>query len=43
MDEPKALVIERVFHAPVEKVWKAWTDPEQIKKWHDPQGLLICL
>lgn len=38
MNETKALVIERVFDAPVEKVWKAWTVPEQIKKWHGPRG-----
>lgn len=38
MDEDNVLVIERVFDAPVEKVWQAWTEPEQIKKWHGPEG-----
>jgi uncharacterized protein YndB with AHSA1/START domain len=33
-----ALVIERVFEAPVELVWKAWTEPEQVKKWWGPRG-----
>lgn len=28
------LVIERVFNAPVEKVWKAITDKEQMKQWY---------
>lgn len=30
--------IERIFDAPVEKVWRAWTDPEMIKKWWGPEG-----
>lgn len=33
----EALVIERIFDAPREKVWKAWTDPEMIKKWWGPK------
>ncbi len=33
-----ALVIERVFDAPVELVWKAWTDPKQMMKWWGPEG-----
>jgi len=31
------LVIERIFHAPVEKVWKAITDIHQMKEWYFPQ------
>jgi uncharacterized protein YndB with AHSA1/START domain len=27
------LVITREFNAPRELVWKAWTEPEQIKEW----------
>jgi len=27
------LVVTRVFDAPVERVWKAWTDPEQVMRW----------
>lgn len=38
MAEPKEVVIERVFDAPRELVWKAWTDPELIKKWWGPEG-----
>lgn len=30
-------VISRVFDAPKEKVWKAWTEAEQIKKWWGPK------
>jgi uncharacterized protein YndB with AHSA1/START domain len=31
------LVIERVLDAPRDKVWEAWTDPEQFKKWWGPK------
>lgn len=34
----KSIVIERVFDAPVEKVWDAWTNPEMVKKWWGPKG-----
>lgn len=33
----KTINIERVFDAPVEKVWQAWTEPERIKKWWGPK------
>ena len=35
--ESKTVVITREFAAPVEKVWAAWTEPEQIKKWWGPK------
>ena len=35
MDTP--LVIERTFNAPVERVWKAITDLDQMKQWYFPQ------
>lgn len=31
------LILERFFHAPVERVWKAWTEPEMVKKWWGPR------
>jgi uncharacterized protein YndB with AHSA1/START domain len=31
------LVITRIFDAPRELVWKAWTDPEQMKRWWGPK------
>ncbi|PJA87200.1 MAG: ATPase [Candidatus Moranbacteria bacterium CG_4_9_14_3_um_filter_42_9] len=34
----KELIIKRVFNAPVERVWRAWTDPEEAKKWWGPKG-----
>jgi len=38
--EPNAattLQLKRTFNAPREKVFKAWTDPKQMKKWIIPQ------
>jgi uncharacterized protein YndB with AHSA1/START domain len=32
------LVIERRFDAPRQKVWQAWTDPEQVKCWWGPKS-----
>ena len=31
-----ALTITRIFDAPRDLVWKAWTDPEYYKKWWGP-------
>jgi len=33
----KKIYIEREFNAPVEKLWKAWTDPDIIEKWIAPK------
>ena len=35
LEEPKEneIIIDRVFDAPIELVWNAWTKPEQIAKW----------
>jgi len=32
------IVITRVFDAPIELVWNAWTDPDMIKRWWGPTG-----
>jgi uncharacterized protein YndB with AHSA1/START domain len=32
--KPEPFVIERVFNAPVEKVWQAITDKQQMKLWY---------
>ncbi len=31
------LVITRIFNAPREVVWKAWTDPERLVRWWGPK------
>jgi len=33
----KKLKVERVFDAPVEMVWKAWTQPELLDQWWAPK------
>ena len=34
----KELTITRVLNAPIELVWKVWTDPDHIKNWWGPNG-----
>ena len=36
-----AVVIERIFDAPVDFIWKMWTQPEHFKKWYGPQGFTV--
>jgi len=36
--ERRNLVVTRVFDAPVERVWKAWTDPQKVMQWWGPIG-----
>ena len=31
------LVLERTLNAPRDLVWKAWTDPEHLKRWFAPR------
>ena len=37
----RTLVIERVFRAPPDKVFRAWTDPEILVRWWGPEGMHI--
>jgi uncharacterized protein YndB with AHSA1/START domain len=30
--------VSRTFDAPLETLWKAWTEPEQFMKWYGPKG-----
>ena len=38
MDNKEDIIIERIFDAPPELVWKAWTDEEVTKKWWGPES-----
>jgi uncharacterized protein YndB with AHSA1/START domain len=38
MGDKKELDIERVFNAPLERVWQTWTDPGKVAKWWGPNG-----
>lgn len=33
--------IRRVFTAPLDRVWKAWSEREQLEKWWGPKGCSI--
>ena len=37
MSEQNDLVLERILDAPRELVWRAWTDPEHMKRWWAPR------
>jgi uncharacterized protein YndB with AHSA1/START domain len=36
-----SVVIERVFDAPVEVIWKMWTEAEHFRSWYGPTGATI--
>jgi uncharacterized protein YndB with AHSA1/START domain len=38
MKTKKGVVIERVFDAPCDAVYRAWTKPDLIRKWWGPEG-----
>lgn len=40
-DETKEVVFSRTFDAPVARVWKAWTNPVELKKWWGPDNVTI--
>jgi uncharacterized protein YndB with AHSA1/START domain len=37
----ESVVIERVFNAPIDLVWKMWTDPVSFKAWYGPAGATV--
>ena len=38
VSEIERMVVTRVFDAPRELVWRAWTDPKYIMQWWGPKG-----
>lgn len=36
--ETERMVITRIFNAPRELVWKAWTEPRYVMQWWGPKG-----
>ena len=38
VSEVERMVITRIFDAPREIVWKAWTDPQYVMQWWGPKG-----
>lgn len=41
MEPLKEVSFERVIDAPIATVWKAWTDPEELKQWWGPNNVTI--
>jgi uncharacterized protein YndB with AHSA1/START domain len=41
MNDTDAVVIERIFSAPPEVVWRMWTDPTHFSQWYGPDGMSI--
>ncbi len=41
MEKSNELKITHLFNAPKEVVFKAWTDPDQLKHWYAPEGCSI--
>ncbi|HMI08551.1 MAG TPA: SRPBCC domain-containing protein [Flavobacterium sp.] len=37
-EKKKTISINRTFNLPLTTVWKAWTEPESLKKWFSPEG-----
>jgi uncharacterized protein YndB with AHSA1/START domain len=37
------VVVTRIFDAPVELVWKAWSDPQYVLQWWGPTGFTCPL
>ena len=36
----KQIEVTKIFNAPVEMVWKVWTDPELVKRWWGPKHFI---
>ena len=39
--ENRTLTLKKVFSAPIELVWEAWTNPDHIIQWWAPKGMKI--
>jgi uncharacterized protein YndB with AHSA1/START domain len=39
----RGIVLTRVFDAPRELVWDAWTDPKKIVQWWGPRGFTTTI
>jgi len=41
VEKSEEFAITRVFDAPRERVWKAWTEAECLKQWWGPKGFTV--
>jgi uncharacterized protein YndB with AHSA1/START domain len=37
----ESVALERVFAAPIDLVWKMWTDPPSFRAWYGPAGATV--
>src|SRR5688572_23382790 len=40
-NKPNELTLTRIYDAPVEAVWEAWTDEKQVAQWWGPRGFSL--
>lgn len=40
-DDGEWVRIERVFEAPIEMVWRMWTEPKLFRSWYGPMGMSV--
>jgi uncharacterized protein YndB with AHSA1/START domain len=38
----QTVMITHVFDAPRDRVWAAWTDPDQVARWFGPEGFEVA-
>jgi uncharacterized protein YndB with AHSA1/START domain len=43
MSETFDVVVTRIFDAPVERVWRAWSEGAEVRKWWGPTGFTCPL
>ena len=36
--QEQEVLITRIFEAPREQVFRAWTDPDEVAQWYGPEG-----
>lgn len=41
MSNQKSVMIERTLEAPIDLVWKMWTEAEHFSSWYGPMGMTI--
>lgn len=41
MEKREEFIITRIFNAPRELVWRAWTEPRDLQQWWGPTGFKI--
>jgi uncharacterized protein YndB with AHSA1/START domain len=40
---PDAVVMERIIDAPVELVWRLWSEPQHFANWYGPDGATVSV